>query len=215
MDEIAGQADAPTKTVLESFCTALARISVPVCTSPIPRTTLKAKKRSRQCSDDDDDDDCVLCTPIKCARPSATECAAMDDAPPVIVPVGACPGDRLTFYDCENKVLTHQYVTVPADVLEGKAIPNFNEPVCGAQGCRVLIVDGPHGMETAARQRTQHAIRLHVHKKRCANTACNVLGCRDACYDSIFKDEGTSAAKHAFEAHWVRQRRNRRTCARP
>ena len=209
IEEIKGPADAPTNSVIEQFRLALSKIQTPVCYSPIPAPSSVCKKRLRE-SEDAEDDDCVMCAPVGCARPSEDARAGTTNASAVVVPVGVCPGDRITFYDRKNRMLTHQYATVPEGTAEGEPIPNYREPICSAEGCHVLMVDGENGVLTAARQKTQHAIRLHVHKKHCRNPTCNVLGCRDDSYEAVFKSEGMSESKKAYEAYWSRKRGRRR-----
>lgn len=212
IEEIKGPADGPTNSVIEQFRLALSKIQVPVCYSPIPTPSSKSKKRPRGAEEGEDDerDERIACAPIEFARSSEEARAALAGASAVFVPVGTCPGDRITFYNRKNRMLTHQYVTVPEETAEGERIPDCREPVCSAEGCRVLMVDGEHGVLTAARQKTQHAIRLHVHKKHCRNPTCNVLGCRDDSYEAVFKSEGMPESKKAYEAYWSRQRRRRR-----
>jgi hypothetical protein len=214
LDEIKGPADAQTAVVLDRFRSALAGISVPVCNSPIPTPTPRPKTKRAREWEDAEDDDRVMCAPISSVRPSAEECATIAAAPPVIAPVGVCAGDRITFFDRTNKWMTHQYVTVPEDQREGGTISGYYEPRCGQEGVHVLMVDGEHGIATAARQKTQHAIRLFVHRKHCRNPVCNVLGCRDESYETVFKEESSPRMKRAYEVHWSRERRRKQQCMR-
>jgi len=166
----------------------------------VARTNKLFKKHLRVPVPPDDDDDRVMCAP------AIGQCAAIMAAPPVVVPLGACPGDRITFFDRDLQMLTHRYVTVPDDAWHGDRISGYHEPVSGEKGCHVLVVDGDNGVQTAARQKTQHALRLYVHRKFCTNKECNFLGCRDESYETCgLKSESNAATKEAYKAHWSRK----------
>ncbi len=197
VDKLKDSKDATTATLLDRFRAAVMAISIPVCNSPIPqcdRTNLKRKRESGDAGDAED---------AEAGRSSSELLAKMDTGAPLVVPIGASAGDRITFYDNDRMVLTHEYVTIPADAYDGMPIPNSKMPT---SECRLLIVDGEE-FAVGGKMKQQHGVRLHVHRKHCKDPFCRVLGCSSQAAFYIFKNQGTHGMRQSYEAHWGRSKR--------
>ena len=118
------------------------------------------------------------------------------------VPVGCSSKDRITLYDKSKRQLTRVYIDVPRGAYSGMQL-NCAQP---SADFKLLLVDGD-GFRVGGTTAVQHAVRLHVHRCKCMNTECNVLGCGSDPSFNIFKNVADPEVVKEYARHWASSKR--------
>lgn len=118
------------------------------------------------------------------------------------VPIGSSGSDRITLYDKSQRMLTRAYIDVPKNAYSGMQM-NRVQP---SSDFKLLLVDGD-GFKVGGTTAVQHAARLHVHRCKCMNAECNVLGCGSDPSFNLFKDAANPDVVKEYARHWASSNR--------
>lgn len=118
------------------------------------------------------------------------------------VPIGSSEKDRITLYDKSKRMLTRAYIDVPRAAYSGMQMDRIQP----SSDFKLLLVDGD-GFKVGGTTAVQHAVRLHVHRCKCMNAECNVLGCGSDPSFSIFKNAACPDMVKSYARHWASSNR--------
>lgn len=107
------------------------------------------------------------------ARPAKLVCADFARESSMLrVPAGVAGGDRIRLFDIVTFSKSADCIEVPLTAYEGQQLGHEAPP----RGVALLLGDGS-GWTVGGKPISQHAARLEVHKKKCKDCDCRVLGC--------------------------------------
>jgi len=120
------------------------------------------------------------------------------------VPDGVSSLDKLDMFDVEaKKKIPDQYsIKLPSNSYDGMKL----DFACPPREIKLLASDGT-GYKVGGNAQKQHAVRLEVHRSRCTDKQCRLMGCNGDPAYTVFQGAASDDEIKAYEMHWVASRR--------
>jgi hypothetical protein len=121
------------------------------------------------------------------------------------VPDGVSSLDKLDMFDVAGKKkIPEQYsIHLPSDSYDGMKL-DFALPPKEIK----LLASDDAGYKVGGNARKQHAVRLEVHRSRCTDKQCRLMGCNGDPAYTVFQGAASHDEIKAYERHWVASRRS-------